>query len=129
LIVGVVFGIIAVILAFFRPEQFFRRLPCLDSCAGLGVALGSMRILHDPSSDRRRLGHGHPAHSGRRDANGAAAGAPVYPVIFGIHRLYIWAQPLDQVVDKHLREHLENITKTYLTRTDSSSARCFYFAI
>ena len=37
------------------------------------------------------------------------------PIIFGMHQLYIWARPLDDIADKHLREHCEDITKTYLT--------------
>src|SRR5947209_18272450 len=44
LIVGVVFGIIAVILAFLRPEQFYRAY-LLGFMCWLGVALGSMAIL------------------------------------------------------------------------------------
>ena len=44
LIVGVVFGIVAVILAFSRPEEFFRAY-LLGFMCWLGVALGSMAIL------------------------------------------------------------------------------------
>src|ERR1700719_5389225 len=44
LIVGVVFGLIALILAFLRPEQFFRAY-LLGFMCWLGVSLGSMAIL------------------------------------------------------------------------------------
>jgi len=51
------------------------------------------------------------------------------PVILGIRRLYIWAQPLDQIEDKHLREHLKDITQTYLTTNGFIYRAIFYFAI
>jgi hypothetical protein len=46
-----------------------------------------------------------------------------------MHRLYIWAQPLDNIADKHLREHLQDITKTYLTTNGFIFRAVFYFAI
>jgi hypothetical protein len=51
------------------------------------------------------------------------------PVILGMHKVYIWAQPLNQIADKHLREHLEDITKTYLTTNGFILRAVFYFAI
>jgi hypothetical protein len=128
LIVGVVFGMIAVILAFFRPEQFFRAY-LLGFMCWLGVALGSMAILMI-----RHLTGGGWGMVIRRILGAAMRTVPLLallfiPVIFGIHRLYIWAQPLDQVADKHLREHLENITKTYLTTNGFILRAVFYFAI
>ena len=44
-------------------------------------------------------------------------------------RLYIWAQPLENIADKHLREHLEDITKTYLTTNGFIVRAIIYFAI
>jgi len=44
LMIGVVFSVIAIIGAFFRPEQFFRGY-LLAFMAWLGVTLGSMAIL------------------------------------------------------------------------------------
>jgi hypothetical protein len=128
LIVGVVFGLIAVILAFFRPEQFFRAY-LLGFMCWLGVALGSMAILMI-----RHLTGGGWGMVIRRILGAAMRTVPLLallfiPVIFGIRRLYIWAQPLDQVADKHLREHLENITKTYLTTNGFILRAVFYFAI
>jgi len=51
------------------------------------------------------------------------------PIILGVHKLYIWAQPLSNVEDKHLREHLDQITKTYLTVNGFVFRAVFYFAI
>src|ERR1700680_1137635 len=100
LIVGVVFGIVAVILAFLRPEGFypasllgFRRI--------LGAAMRTVPLL----------------------------ALLFIPIALGIHKLYIWAQPLNQIADKHLREHLEDITKTYLTTNGFILRAIFYFAI
>lgn len=51
------------------------------------------------------------------------------PILFGIPRLYIWARPLDSIQDKLLREHLEQITKTYLTTNGFIVRAVIYFAI
>jgi hypothetical protein len=128
LIVGVVFGVIAVILAFLRPEQFFRAY-LLGFMCWLGVALGSMAILMI-----RHLTGGGWGMVIRRILGAAMRTVPLLallfiPVILGIHKLYIWAQPLDQIADKHLRDHLEDITKTYLTTNGFIVRAIFYFAI
>lgn len=128
LIVGVVFGVIALILAFVRPEQFYRAY-LLGFMCWLGVALGSMAILMI-----RHLTGGGWGMVIRRILGAAMRTVPLLallfiPVILGIHKLYIWAQPLDQIADKHLREHLEDITKTYLTTSGFILRAIFYFAI
>ena len=128
LMVGVVFGLVAVILAFFRPEQFFRAY-LLGFMCWLGVALGSMAILMI-----RHLTGGGWGMVIRRILGAAMRTVPLLallfiPVILGIHKLYIWAQPLDQVADKHLREHLQNITQTYLTTKGFIVRAIVYFAI
>ena len=128
LLVGVVFGVIAVILAFIEPQQFYRAY-LLGFMLWLGVALGSMAILMI-----RHLTGGGWGMVIRRILGAAMRTAPLLavlfiPVIFGIHKLYIWAQPLDQIADKHLREHLEDITKTYLTTSGFIYRAIFYFAI
>jgi hypothetical protein len=128
LIVGVVFGVIALILAFVRPEQFYRAY-LLGFMCWLGVALGSMAILMI-----RHLTGGGWGMVIRRVLGAAMRTVPLLallfiPVILGIHKLYIWAQPLDQIADKHLREHLEDITKTYLTTNGFILRAIFYFAI
>jgi hypothetical protein len=128
LMVGVVFGLVAVILAFFRPEQFFRAY-LLGFMCWLGVALGSMAILMI-----RHLTGGGWGMVIRRILGAAMRTVPLLTLLFiavilGIHKLYIWAQPLDQVADKHLREHLEDITKTYLTTNGFIVRAIVYFAI
>src|SRR3984957_3692680 len=128
LLVGVVFGVIAVILAFLEPQQFYRAY-LLGFMLWLGVALGSMAILMI-----RHLTGGGWGMVIRRILGAAMRTVPLLavlfiPVILGIHKLYIWAQPLDQIADKHLREHLEDITKTYLTTSGFIYRAIFYFAI
>jgi hypothetical protein len=128
LIVGVVFGIVALILSFVRPEQFYRAY-LLGFMCWLGVALGSMAILMI-----RHLTGGGWGMVIRRILGAAMRTVPLLallfiPIILGMHKLYIWAQPLDQIADKHLREHLEDITKTYLTTNGFILRAIFYFAI
>src|ERR1700734_4424121 len=104
LIVGVVFGVIAVILAFIEPQQFYRAY-LLGFMLWLGVALGSMAILMI-----RHLTGGGWGMVIRRILGAAMCTLPLLailfiPIFFGMHHLYIWDRPLDQVADKHLREH------------------------
>ena len=128
LIVGVVFGVVAVIGAFMRPEEFYRAY-LLGFMCWLGVALGSMAILMI-----RHLTGGGWGVVIRRILGAAMRTLPLLallfiPIILGMHRLYIWAQPLDNIADKHLREHLQDITKTYLTTNGFIIRAVFYFAI
>src|SRR3984957_15020437 len=128
LLVGVVFGVIAVILAFIQPQQFYRAY-LLGFMLWLGVALGSMAILMI-----RHLTGGGWGMVIRRILGAAMRTVPLLavlfiPVILGIKKLYIWAQPLDQIADQHLREHLENITKTYLTTSGFIVRAIIYLAI
>jgi len=130
LIVGVVFGVIAIILAYRNADEFFRAY-LLGFMAWLGVALGSMAILMI-----RHLTGGGWGVVIRRILGAAMRTAPLLAVLFIPmivavlqHRLYIWLKPLDQIGDKHLREHLEDITKTYLTTNGFIYRAIFYFAI
>jgi len=128
LIVGVVFGVVAVLLAFTRPDEFYRAY-LLGFMCWLGVALGSMAILMI-----RHLTGGGWGMVIRRILGAAMRTLPLLallfiPVILGMHRIYIWAQPLDAIADKHLREHLEDITKTYLTTNGFIVRAVVYFAI
>ena len=128
LIVGVVFGVVAVIGAFLRPEEFYRAY-LLGFMCWLGVALGSMAILMI-----RHLTGGGWGMVIRRTLGAAMRTLPLLallfiPIIFGMHRLYIWAQPLDSIADKHSREHLQDITRTYLTTNGFILRAVFYFAI
>ena len=127
LIVGVVFGIVAVIASRSDPTSL-SRLP-LGFMYWLGVALGSMAIHHDPSLDRRRMGRRHSPHSRRGHAHPAIARGIIHSDHHRHASLYIWARPLDQIADKHIREHLEDITKTYLTSNGFWIRAMFYFAI
>jgi len=128
LIVGVVFGVVAIIGAFMRPEEFYRAY-LLGFMCWLGVALGSMAILMI-----RHLTGGGWGVVIRRTLGAAMRTLPLLallfiPIILGMHRLYLWAQPLDNIADKHLREHLHDITKTYLTANGFIIRAVFYFAI
>jgi hypothetical protein len=128
LMVGVVFGVVAIIGAFMRPEEFYRAY-LLGFMCWLGVALGSMAILMI-----RHLTGGGWGLVIRRTLGAAMRTLPLLallfiPILLGIPRLYIWAQPLDNIADKHLREHLQDITKTYLTTNGFIFRAVFYFAI
>src|ERR1700680_100139 len=128
LIVGGVFGVVAIIGAFMRPEEFYRAY-LLGFMCWLGVALGSMAILMI-----RHLTGGGWGTVIRRILGAAMRTLPLLallfiPVILGIRRIYIWAQPLGNIQDKHLREHLEQITQTYLTVNGFIIRAAFYFAI
>src|SRR5579871_3009524 len=113
LIVGVIFGIVSVILAFTRPDEFYRGY-LLGFMAWLGVSLGSMAILMI-----RHLTGGGWGVVVRRVMGAAMRCIPLMtalfvPLIFGIPYLYIWDGPLEKIADVHLREHLQSLTQTYL---------------
>src|ERR1700756_4425065 len=96
LIVGVAFGIIAVILAVAKPEEFYRGY-LLGFMCWLGVALGSMAVLMI-----RHLTGGGWGTLIRRILGAAMRTLPLLavlfiPVVVGVRRLYIWAQPLSNI--------------------------------
>lgn len=127
-VIGVAFAIIAIIGAFIRPGEFYRAY-LLGFIAWLGVALGSMAILMI-----RHLTGGGWGMVIRRILGAAMRTLPLLaalfiPVVLGMKRLYIWAQPLDLIQDKHLREHLKDITQTYLTTRGFIVRAIIYFAI
>ncbi|HEY3973949.1 MAG TPA: hypothetical protein VGM18_13165 [Candidatus Sulfotelmatobacter sp.] len=128
LIIGLVFGVGAVILAFIRPTEFYRAY-LLGFMEWLGVALGSMAIIMI-----RHLTGGGWGVVVRRIQGAAMRTLPglallFVPIALGMNKLYIWAQPLENVSDKHLREHLKDITQTYLTKTGFVYRAVIYFAI
>jgi hypothetical protein len=128
LMIGGVFAAISLVLAFIRPDEFYRAY-LLGFMCWLGVALGSMAIVMI-----RHLTGGGWGTVIRRILGAAMRTLPLLAVLFipailGIRRLYIWAQPLANIEDKHLREHLEQITQTYLTVNGFIIRAVFYFAV
>ena len=128
LIVGVVFSIAAIGLAFIQPAQFFRGY-LLAFMIWLGVTLGSMAILM-----LRHLTNGAWGMVIRRILGAAMRCVPLttllfLPLLFGLPRLYIWARPLDGIADKHLREHLQQITQSYLSVHGFIIRAAIYFAV
>ena len=128
LVVGVIFSVIAVAGAFAQPTVFFRGY-LLSFMAWLGVALGSMAVLM-----LRHMTGGGWGMVIRRIMGAAMRTLPLMallfvPILFAIPRLYVWAQPLDSIADKHLREHLQEITKSYLSVNGFIVRAIVYFAI
>ncbi len=128
LVIGLVFSVIAGSGAWLRHDEFFRAY-LMAFMAWLGITLGSMAILM-----LRHLTKGAWGMVIRRILGAAMRCVPLMvalfiPLLFGIRRLYIWAQPLDGIADKHLREHLQEITKTYLTVNGFIVRAAIYFAL
>jgi hypothetical protein len=128
LIIGLIFSGIAVVGAFLRPDQFFRGY-LLAFMAWLGVTLGSMAILMI-----RHITGGGWGMVIRRIMGAGMRCIPLMtllfiPLLFGLPRLYVWAQPLDKIADKHLREHLQQITQSYLSVRGFVLRAVIYFAI
>jgi hypothetical protein len=114
LVIGLIFAVLSLVLVFIRPDEFFRAY-LLGYMAWLGVTLGSMAILMI-----RHLTGGGWGMVIRRILGAAMRCLPLMallfvPILFGLPKLYVWARPLDSIADKHLREHLQDITRTYLT--------------
>jgi len=128
LVVGLIFAAISVAGAFTRPDEFFRGY-LLGFMAWLGVTLGSMAILMI-----RHLTGGGWGMVIRRILGAAMRCVPLMallfvPILFGLPKLYVWARPLDSVADKHLRQHLQQISKTYLTAHGFIIRAVIYFGI
>jgi hypothetical protein len=128
LVVGLIFGAIAALGAWLRPDQFFRAY-LLAFMAWLGVSLGSMAILM-----LRHLTKGGWGMVIRRILGAAMRCLPLMtllfvPILFGMPKLYMWARPIDSIQDAHLRQHLEGITGTYLSVHGFIIRAAIYFAI
>ena len=128
LVIGLIFAALALAGAFFRPDEFFRGY-LLAYMAWLGVTLGSMVILMI-----RHLTGGGWGTVIRRILGAAMRCVPLMtilfvPILFGLPRLYVWARPLDAIADKHLQEHLRQITKSYLSVNGFIVRAAFYFLI
>ena len=129
LLVGLVFGVIAAVGRMASARRSSSAPICMAFMAWLGVTLGSMAILM-----LRHLTKGAWGMVIRRILGAAMRCVPLMavlfvPLLFGIRRLYIWARPLDAIADKHLREHLQEITKTYLSVNGFIIRAVIYFAI
>jgi hypothetical protein len=128
LIIGVIFAVISLLGAFWRPQEFFRGY-LLSYMDWLGVTLGSMAILMI-----RHLTGGGWGMVIRRILGAAMRCIPLMailfiPLLFGLRYLYPWARPLSEIADVHLREHLEQITKSYLSVPFFVVRAAFYLAI
>jgi len=88
-----------------------------------------MAILMIRHLNWRRLGSVIRRILGGRYRHCSAACGYSHSIILGCTKLYIWAQRLNQIADKHLREHSKTITKTYLTTNGFIVRAIFYFAI
>jgi len=133
LIIGAVFSIFAAVLAFTRPDEFYRGY-LLGFMLWLGVALGSMAILMI-----RHLTGGGWGMVIRRILGAAMRTLPLLTILFipmviavVQHRIYPWAMPLDAIQDPHIREHLAKntfITASYLNFPGFLIRAIVYFAI
>jgi len=131
LIIGAIAGALAIIVAVLRhdgPDEFFRGY-LLSFMAWLGIALGSMVILM-----LRHLTKGGWGMIIRRILGAAMRTLPLFallfiPLLFALPRLYPWARPLGDVPDKNLRQHLQNITHSYLNVHGFIIRAIIYFAI
>ena len=133
LIVGVIFSIGALVLAFTRPDEFYRGY-LLGYMDWLGVALGSMAIVMI-----RHLTGGGWGTVIRRILGAAMRTLPVMavlfiPIIIGVlqHRNYPWLMPLDAIQDPHIKEHLDKhkfIKDSYLNVSGFITRAIIYLAI
>ena len=129
LIVGVIFAAISGVIAYSHPDEFFRAY-LLGFMAWLGVTLGSMAVLMI-----RHLTGGGWGMVIRRIMGAAMRCIPLMTLffipipLFGLKYLYVWARPLDTVADAHLREHLQQITQTYLSVHGFILRAVIYFGI
>ncbi len=132
-IAGALLAVISLVLAFRRPDEFYRAY-LLAFMDWLGVALGSMAIIMI-----RHLTGGGWGVVIRRVQGAAMRTLPVLTVLFipiliavAQHRIYPWAMPLASVSDEHIREHLAKnsfVTASYLNFSGFLSRAVIYFAI
>jgi hypothetical protein len=133
LIVGVVFALIAAILAVRNLDAFYRGY-LLGYMCWLGVALGSMAVIMI-----RHLTGGGWGVVIRRVQGAAMRSLPLLtllfiPIVLAVvgGRIYPWAMPLDAIRDPHIREHLERhefIKAAYLNPRGFILRAFVYFAI
>jgi hypothetical protein len=132
LVVGVIFSVAAIAIAFVKPQEFYRSY-LLGFMCWLGVALGSMAILMI-----RHLTGGGWGTVIRRILGAAMRTLPLLAVLFipviiaaWQHQMYPWAMPLSSIADSHIREHLEkhSFVRSYLNLSGFIIRAIIYFAI
>lgn len=133
LIVGLVFSLGAIALAFTRPEEFYRGY-LLGYMDWLGVTLGSMAIVMI-----RHLTGGGWGTVIRRVLGATMRTLPIMailfiPIIIAVlqHQMYPWLKPLEALADPHVKEHLEKhgfIKGAYLNASGFITRAIIYIAI
>lgn len=131
LIIGVIATVLALLLAFRNPTEFFRGY-LVSYMAWLGIALGSMAIL----MVRHMTGGGWGSII-RRVLGAAMRTLPLLfflfipYAIFAVKRIYPWAIPVDSVSNPLIREHLEKhgFIQGYLNYRGFVIRAVIYFAI
>jgi len=133
MIAGIAFAVIAMVLALWRPDEFYRGY-LLAFMDWLGVALGSMAIIMI-----RHLTGGGWGVVIRRVQGAAMRTLPLLTVLFipiliavAQGRVYPWAMPLESLSDEHIREHLTKhsfVTASYLNFHGFLVRAIIYFAI
>ena len=133
LIIGLMFALISAVLAFLRPDEFYRAY-LLGFMCWLGVSLGSMAIVMI-----RHLTGGGWGTVIRRILGAAMRTLPLLAILFipiliavAQHRIYPWAMPLEAIQDQHIREHLEKhgfVKASYLNFSGFLIRAILYLAI
>jgi hypothetical protein len=128
LILGGVASVIVIVGAFMQPQVFFRAY-LINFMDWLGVCLGSMAILM-----LRHLTKGGWGMIIRRILGAAMRTLPLMaalfiPILFALPKLYPWARPLGSITDKHVQEHLRDITRSYLSMHGFIIRAVLYFAV
>jgi hypothetical protein len=133
LVVGILFAVGAVALAFIHPDEFYRGY-LLGFMVCLGLAMGSMAIVMI-----RHLTGGGWGTVIRRILGAAMRTVPLLAVLFipmiiavAQHQVYPWAMPLGSIQDAHIREHLAKnpfVTRSYLNFSGFLIRAILYFAI
>ena len=124
LVVGAIFGIIAVIFGITSPDQFFRSY-LLAYMLWLGVALGCLAFLMI-----QHLTGGTWGAVIQRMLEAGSGTMPLMavlfvPIVLGMRRLYIWSDPAFQGKE----EHLKVLSQHYLNPSGFVIRAVIYFAI
>ena len=132
LVIGAVASVLALVLAFTRPTEFFRGY-LVSYMDFLGICLGSMAII----MIRHMTGGGWGTVI-RRILGASMRTWPFLAILFipfgiwGAPRLYPWMMPLEAISDPTIREHLEKhsfILRDYLNVRGFWIRAIIYFVI